>query len=272
MPNNTLTIQMREARLIIDRILLANGAAKGMLSAIRNAIIASEYIGDEGFRRLNETAAAIDWSAMAIDVGGSTEASLHVDCKNVHAWIAAPSLLDLAVAECRMKQEAVISVVNVASVEQLSCLAALAHQYGVHLFIDINGGPASHWALTAQGNQTGYILNPASDDAGLKAPIKDTATIIAINSPKSSHDGAGDITKTRILHDGFVVEAELWWQLYAQSKYALSIDTVLSRRHAGTVIVQEDGTVIGGDFDDDESDLRYLSEELSEENEQQKTA
>ena len=40
---------------------------------------------------------------------------------------------------------------------------------------------------------------------------------------------------------------------------ALAADTVVSRRHAGPMIVNDDGTIIGRKDNDDETDISFLA-------------
>jgi hypothetical protein len=58
---------------------------------------------------------------------------------------------------------------------------------------------------------------------------------------------------------GIAVDADLWWTAYRRSNLALSVDTRVSRRHAGATIVEEDGTVRGAT--DDEIDPTIYSGE-----------
>ena len=59
-------------------------------------------------------------------------------------------------------------------------------------------------------------------------------------------------------HDGTPVDAELWWRLFDESDKALAPDSFESRRHAGALIVEADGRVIGRQ-DEDDTDLSMLT-------------
>lgn len=61
----------------------------------------------------------------------------------------------------------------------------------------------------------------------------------------------------RIRRNGLTVDAALWWQLFHRSAEALAPDSYVSRRHAGPIIVEADGKVIGRQ-DEDETDLSLL--------------
>uniref|UniRef100_UPI003101B147 hypothetical protein n=1 Tax=Neorhizobium sp. EC2-8 TaxID=3129230 RepID=UPI003101B147 len=67
-----------------------------------------------------------------------------------------------------------------------------------------------------------------------------------------------------LLENGAEIEADLWWRIYHLAKQALATDSIVSRRHAGPMIVNEDGTVIGRKDNDDETDVSFLSSRLSE--------
>lgn len=63
----------------------------------------------------------------------------------------------------------------------------------------------------------------------------------------------------RILSEGFASTRGLWERLYTRALGALTPDTVSSRRHAGTVMVDANGKVIGRP-DDDDTDFSLLSQ------------
>ena len=71
--------------------------------------------------------------------------------------------------------------------------------------------------------------------------------------------GARDETLERVLRDGVPVSAGLWWTLHHLSNSALAQDTPESRRHAGPVIVEADGRVIGRSDHDDDTDFSLLT-------------
>lgn len=62
----------------------------------------------------------------------------------------------------------------------------------------------------------------------------------------------------RIRHDGLPVQPSLWWTLFDRSSEALAADTVQSRRHAGPIRVEDDGSIVGRQ-DDDETDMSLLT-------------
>lgn len=69
---------------------------------------------------------------------------------------------------------------------------------------------------------------------------------------------AGDPLLARLLHEGCAIPADLWWRIYALAQTALTPDSVVSRRHAGPVIVTEDGKIIGRSDNDDDTDVSFI--------------
>ncbi|MDF0602116.1 hypothetical protein P1J78_15350 [Psychromarinibacter sp. C21-152] len=70
--------------------------------------------------------------------------------------------------------------------------------------------------------------------------------------------GGGDRILDRVMRDGCAMPAELWWRVYDLAQTALTPDSVVSRRHAGPVIVTEDGKVIGRKDNDDDTDVSFI--------------
>jgi hypothetical protein len=68
----------------------------------------------------------------------------------------------------------------------------------------------------------------------------------------------GDPLLHRLMQDGCRIPAALWWRIYALAQSALTPDSALSRRHAGPVIVTEDGKVIGRTDNDDDTDVSFI--------------
>lgn len=62
----------------------------------------------------------------------------------------------------------------------------------------------------------------------------------------------------RLMDDGCAIAADLWWRIFACAQTALMPDSAISRRHAGPVIVTEDGKVIGRADNDDDTDVGFI--------------
>jgi hypothetical protein len=76
-------------------------------------------------------------------------------------------------------------------------------------------------------------------------------------SVNPAEDLAGGPERLAAATVGVAVEAATWWAAYRRSNLALSVDTRVSRRHAGATIVDPDGTVRGAV--DDEIDPTVYS-------------
>lgn len=62
----------------------------------------------------------------------------------------------------------------------------------------------------------------------------------------------------RVMTEGCPIPAPLWWRIYERAQTALLKDSAISRRHAGPVIVTEDGRVIGRTDNDDDTDISFI--------------
>lgn len=71
-------------------------------------------------------------------------------------------------------------------------------------------------------------------------------------------ESLADPVMDKVLQDGCRIAADQWWRIYELAQTALAPDTVVSRRHAGPVIVTEDGTVIGRSDNDDDTDVSFI--------------
>lgn len=85
--------------------------------------------------------------------------------------------------------------------------------------------------------------------------VKVAGTVISATALNSADDPLLD----RVLNDGCRIAEDLWWRIWALAQTALSPDTVVSRRHAGPVIVTEDGQIIGRKDNDDDTDFSLIT-------------
>ncbi len=147
---------------------------------------------------------------------------LTVDCGGQHAWIAADAVLDLATERLRTQGSGTVEVRSATEIGELRVVEALAQRFRLQAEVAID------------------------ETAGC-------AEIVVSPAPKGM-----DVTVLeRIRRDGLTVDAALWWQLFHRSAEALAPDSYVSRRHAGPIIVEADGKVIGRQ-DEDETDLSLL--------------
>jgi hypothetical protein len=99
--------------------------------------------------------------------------------------------------------------------------------------------------------RTACALGPRS---GLNIRFEAPATLLATVATEE------DTVMADMLRHGVLVDPALWWDLHHLSNTSLSLDTPLSRRHAGPVIVESDGRIIGRSDHDDDTDLSLLTE------------
>lgn len=231
MTSSMIQVSVREGRLVTDRLLLTLGIPSGYVIAVRECVLVSQSAGLGGFARLaaDRTSLATpfvdtmkrsrDGSAIVCEAGGS------------HAWIVLPTIVDLAVAAARKAGPSELHVRNVRASREMACVTHLAARHGV----------------LAEAT----IANTVDDHPGeLRLAVRNTSRPRMFESryPLLAH---------ALVH-GFEVDRELWRSLYDLSNGALVADSVQSRRHAGPVIVLDDGTVVGRPPADDDFDPAML--------------
>jgi hypothetical protein len=100
------------------------------------------------------------------------------------------------------------------------------------------------------------VIEALAQRFSLKATVAvdvDRAAIAVTQAPDPDEIALLD----KIRRNGVAVDAATWWELYHRSAEALAPDSYLSRRHAGPIIVEADGKVIGRQ-DEDETDFSLL--------------
>lgn len=149
-----------------------------------------------------------------------------VDGGGIHAWLLLPTLTDLAVDLARRNGSARISVTNVAAPRELQVACALAKRYG------------------ARGEISGTLLTMTNASRPVSAeqwdPLLDAA-----------------------MKRGYEVEESTLRGLHALSNRALAPDSVVSRRHAGPVVLADDGKLLGRLPSDDDFDMNMLKKVAS---------
>lgn len=221
-------LSVRETRLIVERILLLTDLPAGTVSAVREMVIAAEAVGRNGLKHLfSDFEVLRSMNPARLILRGESDGGLVADADGEHAWAVAPSLLELAVAHCRQGREATLVVHHLHEPDLLEALPSLALRY-----------------------QAGLTVESLVDGS---------RRIVAADRRRA--DGADhdlDPFLMSMLRNGFVVPRSLWSDLYHLSNQSLTPDSVVSRRHAGPIIVDENGRIIGR-TDDDETDFTLLS-------------
>jgi hypothetical protein len=215
-------LSVREIRMIVERILLSLRLPDGFVPEVRDCILYSQVSGLGGLAMLKRDMKRLrDARPTAMRVVGDGRGPV-LDAAQQHAWIVAPSLLDLALADFRIARRASYDVTNVFEAHELSLLHGFGERYGAR--IDV----------------------AASDGRATVRVIEDGLT-------------GGDGVMAHVLTHGTPVPASLWQELYACSHDALTPDSIESRRHAGPVMVDAQGRVHGRDDDDTDFTLLGVS-------------
>jgi hypothetical protein len=216
-PSAIMTVSLREMRMVFERLLQVTRIESGLVPALRDCALYSAALGLGGFARLEQTLETIGKA----DPTALSLDGLAIDCGGQHAWLAADAALDVATESLRTGGAGLVTVHNAADAGELRVVEALAQRFGLTATVTVEADGAATVAVS-----------PATDPSQI-------ATLDAIR------------------RDGVRVEAALWWTLYHRSADALAPDSYLSRRHAGPIIVEADGKVIGRQ-DEDETDFSLL--------------
>lgn len=228
MTMTSLRIMPREMRLMSERILSLTGLPKGFFLAVQDYVMYSQKLSLGGFAMLEERFELLrgaDPSQLAITAEDG--ATLELDAGGQHGWVAVPAALDLLGELVARFGQARVTVRHALDPAELKIAEALGGRTG--LAVSVSEGEGHSVILTATPR-----------------PIKGTI----------EHD---DPVLWDLLLNGVPIAPDLWWQVYEHAKKALAADTVVSRRHAGPMIVNEDGTVIGRKDNDDETDVSFLA-------------
>jgi hypothetical protein len=213
-----MRVSLRETRMVLERLVQVARVNEGLIASVRDCALYSAALGLGGFDKLQ---ANLELVAAANLARFSVKEETTLDAAGVHAWLVAELAVDLAVANCRTGGKGQVHIRNVLRAEELGVASGFSVRHGFVARLD--HGLGDHASLT---------LQPAT--------VTDAALLDTIR------------------REGLPVAAKLWWHLYHASAAALAPDTVTSRRHAGPIIVTEDGKVIGRQ-DDDETDFSLLT-------------
>jgi hypothetical protein len=225
-------VSMRESRMCVDRILLVVGLPSGYVAAVRECVLLSQALRLGGFAHLLAHHGELSMAPFQhLQLTDHQDASVSVDGAGMHAWLLAPTLTDLAVDVARRNGHANFQVRRVIAAGEMHTVAALAVRHGA----------VAHVAVSAA--------------VGGDAPC---ATIELSNAPRPRTAEQCDPLLFAAMRDGFAVDEPLWRAIHALSNAALAPDSVVSRRHAGPVILQDDGSIFGRPPADDDFDFNML--------------
>lgn len=214
---HTLNVSLRECRLVLERLMQVIGTPPGMVPALRDCALYSAALELGGFNALQQHLHSLENSVPAPLV----QDPLHgvIDCAGQHAWRVADSLLDLLADDFQRHGSAHLIASDVHAPEELQVIQALGERYGLHVTV----------STTAQG----IALDAQPRAAGAPATLQ------------------------RVRAQGLNVDQQLWWTLFNRANEALAPDSFESRRHAGSIMVDAEGRLVGRP-DEDETDLSLL--------------
>ncbi|RZS81314.1 hypothetical protein [Pigmentiphaga kullae] len=225
-------VSVREARMCIDRILLVCRLPSGYVHGVREVVLLSQSMGLGGFRALYEGYERLREGALErVSVQDADDGVLVVDGGGIHAWVLLPTLMDLGVERARSAGRATLRVSGVQDLHELHVMAALGRRYG-----------------------TGAEVSQPDKGAG----HEQKAVVTLFNTARPLGMDEWDPLLAQAIRHGYPVDGGLWRAIHALSNQALAPDSVVSRRHAGPVILRDDGTLQGRPPADDDMDLNML--------------
>jgi hypothetical protein len=224
----TLRVMPREMRLMSERIFSLSSLPKGFFLSIVDLPMYSQKCGLGGFALLERRFGGFKLAdPTRIEIVREEANHITLSAHGEHAWFVLPTAIDLLGELTARHGFAELTVQNGTDADELAVAA--------------NYGRRSGLTVTVRGDVLRAEPAPITGDLPLDDPML-----------------------WSLLDKGVEIECDLWWRIYHLAKQALATDSVVSRRHAGPMIVNEDGTVIGRKDNDDETDVSFLSSNLSE--------
>lgn len=223
--NEILRVMPREMRMMSERILSMTGQPKGLFLALQDVPMYSQKLGLGGFalleKRFDELCEARPERIAIVSEEG---VRLQLDARGEHAWFVLPAVIDLLGELVARFGKAAVTVADAVDHEEFKLVEAFAQRNG----LSVTASP---------GGDTIFKATPR---------------------PLVGDVRQDDPLLWSLLEDGLPIQSELWWRIYYLAKKALAADSIVSRRHAGPMIVNQDGTVIGRKDNDDETDVSFL--------------
>ncbi|WP_321788864.1 hypothetical protein [Paraburkholderia sp. J94] len=220
MQSDLITVSLRESRMVLERLMQVARVDEGLVPALRDCALYSTALADDGFIHLTKHLGQLpNEKVSAVSIDTLNDGVRRVRCAGLHAWIVALTLVDLAVDAAQAGRDACFVVEGASEAGELRVAKALAQPHGLEATVEVNGD--------AQRVSFRTVLSP------------------------------GQSTLARIVQEGLRVERAYWWTLFHRANDALAPDSYESRRHAGPIIVDAQGRVIGR-TDEDETDLSLL--------------
>jgi hypothetical protein len=211
-------MEVREARMFVGRILLSCGLPSGAVHGVQECILLSQALGLGGFAHLLKEHESLDWGKFK---NLTMKEDNVLDGGGLHAWLALPTIMDLAVEQARRTGVGKLKLLDFSSSKELAIVTALAKRYG------------------ATAEISGTLLTVRNASRPVTAEQWDPLLLAA-------------------LRDGYQSDEATWKAMHALGNRALAPDSVASRRHAGPVVLADDGSLLGRIPQDDDFDMNML--------------
>ncbi|MDI6025638.1 hypothetical protein QBK99_05395 [Corticibacterium sp. UT-5YL-CI-8] len=200
-----LATSLRENRLVMERLVQWKGVTPGLIFSVMDCAVFALALDLISHTDIEMHLDQLAAPSCKVSVS-DTEERIVVDAGGRHAWLIAESALDLAIAAYRVGGPEVI-VTNIAESDQLGVVAAIAEKH--------------HLSAVVEQDVDGWRIVVSHENAG--------------------HQSALDLIRRK----GIEASHKRWFELLALSSNALATDTLVSRTHTGSFIINPDGSVIG---------------------------
>lgn len=224
--DHNLRVSLRECRMILERLMHVAKLDPGQVASTRDSALYSAMLGLGGFASLRKNIQLLQaleqWNVtLDHDVQPT-----RLDCAGQHAWVIAPLLSDLLVDDVRRGRAGEVSVSGMMAPEEIGVVEPFLRQQGFTAAVSLD-------------------------------PLGKSARVSARPLPSGISRDPLDLVR----REGLLTPATIWWDLFRLSSEALAPDSFESRRHAGAIIVEADGRVVGRQ-DEDDTDLSLLAKQM----------
>lgn len=221
-----LRIMPREMRMMTERVFSLTRMPKGFVLTTADVVMYSQKLGLGGFALLESTFEQLKGGDPSrLSIVSERGNCLRLDGHGEHAWFVIPTLIDLLGELADRHGSGSLSIASLADPAEVQVAAALAARNGLSVACE-----------------------------GTSEPLLTTSRKSLSGETRQDEPLLWDL-----LRNGVAIEAELWWRVYHLAQKALTPDSVVSRRHAGPLIVSDDGAVVGRTDNDDETDIGFLT-------------
>ena len=209
----TMHASAREMRHMVGRYLHARKCPGYAVNAIRDAIMAAKAEGFDSVTYMEQMRELYPTAATNFAV--TTNDVTVLDGRGTEAIMLAPAFID----ELSLAFATGTTRVRVKNVPGIAMFSAL-HEYAAIRGVE--------YELTVEEQNAAVVT-------GLRvAPTPAEPVALAAGQAMA-----------RILLEGYEMDADQFWRLFHESNEALTPDSELSRRHAGSQLYDEDGNLLG---------------------------